>query len=84
MHTANVAWLQTGDMVVSQNRGTQYRTQNTIVLIIGTPKRTLHFGEPPYVESKVKMVFRLSTRRPFFGLMPFMETLSCGLSACRA
>ena len=27
------------DMVVSQNKGTQYGPQNTIVLILGTPKR---------------------------------------------
>ena len=27
------------DMVVSQNRGTQYRPQSTIILNIGTPKR---------------------------------------------
>ena len=26
-------------MVVSQNKGTQYRPQNTIVLIMGTPKK---------------------------------------------
>ena len=28
-------------LVISQNRGAQYRPQNTIVLIIGTPKKVL-------------------------------------------
>ena len=43
-------------MVVSQNRGPQYRPQNTliliigtIILIIGTPKKgTPNFGKPPF------------------------------------
>ena len=35
------------DFVVSQNRGPQYRPQNTIVLIIGTPKMVpLILGNP--------------------------------------
>ena len=34
-------------MVVSQNRGPQFRPQNTIVLIIGTPKMVpLILGNP--------------------------------------
>ena len=34
-------------MVVSQNKGTQYRPQYTIVLIIGTPKKVpLILGNP--------------------------------------
>ena len=37
----------TSEMVVSQNKGTQYRPQNTIVLIIGTPKMVpLILGNP--------------------------------------
>ena len=36
-------------MVVSQNRGTPIWTPNTIVLIMGTPKKgTPNFGKPPY------------------------------------
>ena len=36
-------------MVVSQIRGPQYRLPNSIVLIIGTPKKgTPNFGNPPY------------------------------------
>ena len=39
-------------MVVSQNKGTQYRPQYTIVLVIGTPKKVRlilgnsHIGKP--------------------------------------
>ena len=37
------------DLVVSQNRGPQYRPQNTIVLIIRTPKKsTPNFGKLPF------------------------------------
>ena len=36
-------------MVVSQNKGPQYRPPNTIVLTIGTEKRVpLILGNPPY------------------------------------
>ena len=35
------------DVVVSQNKGPQYRPQNTMAIIIGTPKRgTPNLGNP--------------------------------------
>ena len=40
-------------LVVSQIRGPQYRPQNTIVLITGTPKKVpLNFGKHPCCCSK--------------------------------
>ena len=35
-------------MVVSRNKGTQYRPQNSIILLMGTPKKgTAKFRKPP-------------------------------------
>ena len=46
-------------LVVSQNKGPQYRPQNTIVLIIGTPKKgTPSFGKPPLSYTPASLVFR--------------------------
>ena len=39
--------IGTSDMVVSQNRMTQYRPPNTIILFMGTPKRVPLFRETP-------------------------------------
>ena len=41
-HSSSVQGLEQQprkDLVVSQNRGPQYRPQNIIILIIGTPKK---------------------------------------------
>ena len=44
-------------MVVSQNKGPQYRLQNTIVLIMGTTQKgNPHFGKPLYASAGVSIV----------------------------
>ena len=45
-------------MAVSQIGGPQYRYQNTIVLIIGTPKNgTPNFGKLPYLHWEFWVIF---------------------------
>ena len=53
--------LQYSYVVVSQNRGPQYRPQNTIILFTGTPKMVpLFLGIPMYS----CWIHRLTERRP--------------------
>ena len=48
--TCSLQQLTATDMVVSQNKGTPYRPQNTTTLIIGTPKKISLFRGNPNID----------------------------------
>ena len=53
---AQLSQLRSSYLVVSLQKGTQYRPQYTIVLIIGAPKKdTPNFGKPLFVCEQTKM-----------------------------
>ena len=68
--------LTKAQMVVSQNRGPQCRPQNTIILIIGTPKKVpLILGNPKIVTS-VHLIFSTLNPELLHGVSPMQIMLT--------